>query len=153
MKAAGVAQALLEPSHLVVIPLVIIAKKVQQAVKGKHPKFGREAVPGLRRLAARNSKRDHHIAQLPWFIRWKRQNIRRRILPSIPAVEIAYAPVGNDGDGDSPPGARGRNRLKPVRQPGGTDARRQHDGDSETAADGVTKPGLWRAASSRRHRP
>jgi hypothetical protein len=66
-----VAQALLEPSHLAAIPLVIIAKKVQQAVQGEHPKFRRQAVPGLGRLAARNSKRDHHIAQFPWLIRWK----------------------------------------------------------------------------------
>jgi hypothetical protein len=50
---------------------VIIAKKVQQAVQGEHPKFRRQAVPGLGRLAARNSKRDHHIAQFPWLIRWK----------------------------------------------------------------------------------
>jgi len=71
-----VAQALLEPPHLAVIPLVIIAKKVQQTVKGKHPKFRRQAVPGVCRLAARNSKRDHHIAQFPWLIRRKRQNVR-----------------------------------------------------------------------------
>ena len=147
------AQALLEPSHLAAIPLVIIAKKVQQTVQGKHPKLGREAVPGKRGLAPRNSKRDHHIAKLPRFFRRKRQNIRRRILPSISPVEFTYARVGNDGNGDSPPCTRGRNGLKPAREPGRADARRQHDLVGETAADGVTRPGLWRAAPSRRHKP
>ena len=70
-KTALAAKPLLEPSHLTAIPLVIIAKKVQQTVQGKHPKFRGEAVPGLPRLATRNSKRNHHIAQLVRLIRRK----------------------------------------------------------------------------------
>ena len=110
-KAARVAQALFEPSHLAGIPLVIIAKKVQQTVEGKHPKFRREAMPGTSGLAARNSKRDHHIAQLTGLVSWKRQHIRRHIRPAVTTIENAYAPVGNDGDGHAPPCTRGRNRL------------------------------------------
>ena len=127
-KSTCATEPLLEPPHLTVIPLVIIAKKVKQAVQGKHPNLGRQAVPGLSRLPARNSKRNHDIAELPRLIRWKRQDIRRHVLSPIAAIERADTPIGNNGNGHGTSGARRRHRLEPAHQPCPY-SRRRDDGD------------------------
>jgi hypothetical protein len=57
------AQTTFDPGHPAVISLVIIAKKVQQAVKGKYPQLDLEGVPGLPRLPPRNSAGNHDFAE------------------------------------------------------------------------------------------
>jgi hypothetical protein len=56
------AQAPFEASHPAIIVLVIIAKKVQQAMQGQNPELDRAGVPGLPGLAARKSFSYHYIA-------------------------------------------------------------------------------------------
>jgi hypothetical protein len=56
------AQAPFQASHPAIIVLVIIAKKVQQAMQGQDPELNRARVPRLPGLAARKSFSDHDIA-------------------------------------------------------------------------------------------
>ena len=58
------AQSPLQASHPAIIVLVIIAKKMQQAMQRQHPQLDSERVPGLTGLAGRNSRSYHDIAQL-----------------------------------------------------------------------------------------
>jgi hypothetical protein len=71
LQPAEAPQALLESSHFAGVTLVIIAKKVQQAVQGKHPKLGGQAVPCGPRLPARHAVRNDDIPQLTRLIRGK----------------------------------------------------------------------------------
>ena len=57
------AQTTLDPGHAAVIPLVIIAKKMQQAVQSEHPQLDLDRVARLPGLAARNSAGDHDFAE------------------------------------------------------------------------------------------
>jgi hypothetical protein len=59
------AQTTFDPGHLAVISLVIIAKKVQQAVQPKYPQLDLGGVPGLPRLPPRNSAGNHDFAEIP----------------------------------------------------------------------------------------
>jgi len=57
------AQTTLDPGHPAAIPLVIIAKKVQQAMQSQHPKLNLNRVAGVPGLAARNSAGNHDFAE------------------------------------------------------------------------------------------
>ena len=89
MQSARPAQALFESSHFAVVALVIIAKKVQQPVQGKHPKFRGQAVPRRIGLTACNTKGDHDIAELAWLIRREREDIGRNVFAAIAAIQLA----------------------------------------------------------------
>ena len=93
------AQAAFQASHPAVIALVIIAKKVQQAMQGQHPQLDRERMAGLPRLTARNSCRNHDIAQFARLAGGKRQDVGRRVLAAISVVERTHARVRNHGHG------------------------------------------------------
>src|SRR5689334_93839 len=90
-KTARASQAPLEPPHLAVIPFVIIAKKVQQTVQGKHPKLCPQTVTCTTRLSPRNPKRDHHIAQHASFLGRERQHVRSRIFSTIASIEFLHS--------------------------------------------------------------
>ena len=57
------AQTTFDPGHPAVIPLVIIAKKVQQPVQRKDPQLDLNRMAGLPSLAARNSAGNHDFAE------------------------------------------------------------------------------------------
>ena len=57
------AQTTFDPGHPAVIPLVIIAKKVQQPVQREHPELDLNRMAGLPSLAARNSAGNHDFAE------------------------------------------------------------------------------------------
>jgi hypothetical protein len=87
------AQTTLDPGHPAVISLVIIAKKVQEAVKRKYPELGLDRVSGLKGLTPRNSAGNHDFAQKTGLVRGEREHVRRDILRTIPCVELANARV------------------------------------------------------------
>ncbi|MDO8795779.1 MAG: hypothetical protein Q7J25_14300 [Vicinamibacterales bacterium] len=87
--------------------LVIIAKKVQKAMQGQHPKLGLQGVAGLAGLAARNTHRNHDIAKKTLLLRGKRQDVGGRIFSAVLPVQRPHACVGHQGHGDFPSGTRG----------------------------------------------
>jgi hypothetical protein len=86
-ESALVAQSPLEASHPAVIALVIIAKKVQEAVQGQHAQLDGNRMTGLPGLTARNSSRNHDIAKFPGLSGGKRQHVGRSVLAEVSAVE------------------------------------------------------------------
>ena len=56
-------QTTFDPGHPAVISLVIIAKKVQQAVQSQDPQLDLNRMAGQPGLAARNPARNHDFAQ------------------------------------------------------------------------------------------
>ena len=65
MQAASHAKAPFQPSHSAIIVFVIIAKKVQEAMKREHSKLNLERVTRSDRLTGRNSRSNHDIAERP----------------------------------------------------------------------------------------
>jgi hypothetical protein len=57
------AQTTFDPGHPAVIPLVIIAKKVQQSVQREHPQLDLNRMAGLPSLTPRNSAGNHDFAE------------------------------------------------------------------------------------------
>jgi hypothetical protein len=108
VQAAAAAKAPLYSSHSTVIPLVIIAKQMQKAVQGEQPDLGLERMSGVERLAASHARRDHHIPQLSWLIRSKRQHIGHGALASVPAVQCPDTSIGQERNSERPSGAGGR---------------------------------------------
>ena len=108
------AQAPFQASHPAVIALVIIAKKVQQAMQRQHTKLDRQSMASLPGLTARNSSRNHDIAEFPGLPGRKRQHVGGSILTTVSLVECTHARVWNHchGDGTSRPG--GRHVLQPT---------------------------------------
>ena len=80
------AQTTFDPGHPAVIPLVIIAKKVQQTVKPEYPQFGLDGVPGLAGLSPCNSARNHDFAEKTGLVPAKREHIRGGILVTVSGV-------------------------------------------------------------------
>jgi hypothetical protein len=87
------AQTTLHPGHPAVISLVIIAKKVQQAVERKYPQLHLDRVAGLKGLTPRNSAGNHDFAQKAGLVGGEREHVRRGILRTVPGVELADARV------------------------------------------------------------
>src|ERR1044072_5107207 len=56
-------QTTLDPGHPAAISLVIIAKKMEQAVQSQHPELDLNRVAGLPGLAPRNPARNHDFAK------------------------------------------------------------------------------------------
>jgi hypothetical protein len=63
------AQTTLNPGHPAVISLVIIAKKVQQAVQCQHAQLDLNRVSRPSRLTPCNSAGNHDFAEKPRFVR------------------------------------------------------------------------------------
>ena len=115
------AQARLEAGHPAVIALVIIAKKVQQAVQRQHPKLGRRAdarpaAPDGRATPAAITT----SPSSPRLLGRKRQHVGRLRPCAVSAVERADARVGDHRDGHRAARAGRRDRCEPARQPGRT---------------------------------
>jgi hypothetical protein len=87
------AQSTLNPGHPAVISLVIIAKKVQQAVERKYSQLDLDRVPGLHSLAPRNPARNHDFAEKAGLVCREREHVRRGVLRPVPGVELANARV------------------------------------------------------------
>ena len=121
------AQAPFEASHPAVIVLVIIAKKVQQAMQRQHSKLDRDGMPGLPRLTARNSCRNHDIAEFPWLVGGKGQDVGSHVLASVSLIERAHARVRDHCHGDDTPRPGRRDLLKPPGQPRRAHRARAHD--------------------------
>jgi hypothetical protein len=130
-QTAPQAESPLEPSHLAIVTLVIIAKEVQEAVEGEDPEFGGQAVPGGGRLALRNAKRNHDIAEIPRLISRKGQDVGRCVFLPVSAIQLAHATVGHHGNGDRTPDARRRDRLEPTGQAGRPDPLGQDHRDTQ----------------------
>ena len=105
METALASQAEFQPSHPAIIVFVIIAKKVQQTMKGEHPKLSLHRVPRFDRLTGCNPSRDHDIAESARLACGKRQDVGCAIFPTKTAVEGAYAGIGDHRDGDRSAGA------------------------------------------------
>ena len=86
-QAATGAQPGLQPGHLACIALVIIAKKVQQAMQRQDAQLGLQRMPRLAGLAARDAGGNHDIAKLVRLGRRKRQHVRRPIFATVAAVQ------------------------------------------------------------------
>jgi hypothetical protein len=69
-------QTTLNPGHAAVIVLVIIAKKVQQAVQGQHPQFDLDRVASLPGLTPRNSARYHDFPEETGLLGREGQHVR-----------------------------------------------------------------------------
>ena len=83
------AQTTFDPGHPAVISLVIIAKKMQQAVKPEYPQLDLDGVPGLPGLSPRNSARNHDFAEKTGFVRAKREHVRGSIPGTVSRVQMA----------------------------------------------------------------
>ena len=90
---------------------MIIAKKVQQPVQGKHPKLGAKTMPGRSRLAPCNVQRNHDIAELAGLIGGKRQDVGGNVFVTIATIQLPHAMVRSYRNRDSTPRAGGRNPL------------------------------------------
>jgi hypothetical protein len=111
------AQTTLDPGHPAVIPLVIIAKKMQQAVQSQHPKLSLDWVAGASGLAARNSACDRDFAEKSRLLAGERQHVGRRILPPVPGVELPHPRVRDERHHH---GAACRSRSRGLQPPGQT---------------------------------
>jgi len=69
-------QTTLDPGHPAVISLVIIAKKVQQAVQSQNPQLDLDRMACLPGLAARNPARNDDFAQKTGLIGCEREHVR-----------------------------------------------------------------------------
>ena len=83
------AQTTFNPGHPAVISLVIIAKKMQEAVQPEYPQFDLDGVPGLPSLSPRNSARNHDFAEKTWLVGTEREHVRGRILGTVSGVQLA----------------------------------------------------------------
>ena len=101
------AQTTLDPGHPAVIPLVIIAKKVQQAVQGQHPQLDLDRVARLPGLTPRNSAGDHDFAEKTGLLSRERQHIGWGILSAVSGVELAHARVRDQRHDHRTPGRFG----------------------------------------------
>jgi len=86
-------QTTLDPGHPAVISLVIIAKKMQQAMQSQDPQLDLNRMPGVPGLAPRNPACNHDFAKKTGFLRGKRQHVRRGVLCPISCVEPADTPI------------------------------------------------------------
>jgi len=93
------AQAPFQASHPAIIVLVIIAKKVQQAMKGQHLQLDWQGVPGLLGLTGCNPRCDHDIAEISGFLSRERQHIGCRVFAAVLAVQRTHACVRNHRHG------------------------------------------------------
>jgi hypothetical protein len=131
--------------------LVIIAKKVQKAMQGQHPKLSLKGVPRVAGLPARNTYRNNDIAQklicsglaAPTRRRregGKRQDVGRRVFSAVLPVQRAHTGVGHKGHGDLPPRAGwrrgGEPRAKSRRPPASLGA--SACGDDDVDDEGAT---------------
>ena len=108
---------------------MIIAKKVQETVQGKHPKFSAEAVSGCSRLPFGDTQRDDDVAQIARLICWKRKDIRGCVLSPVTEIQLANTSVGHHGNGDCTSCAGRRHGLEPACQPSRTNPRWDDDVD------------------------
>ena len=115
-KPALAAQAPLQASHPAIIVLVIIAKKVQQAMQGQHPQLDRQRVAGLPGLTGRNSCCYHDIAEFAWLCRWKGEHVRYAVFVAVSVIERAHAGIGHERHRHLAASAGGGDALEPVRE-------------------------------------
>jgi hypothetical protein len=124
------AQAPFQASHPAIIVLVIIAKKMQQAMQSQDPELDRARVPRLPGLAAGKSFSNHDIAKIARLASGKREHVRYPVLAAVTAIQRADAGIGDNGHRHLAPGSGGCNGLQPVVQPRRTNsARRNHMDD------------------------
>ena len=83
--------------------LMIIAKKMKDAVQQQEIEFAGQREAGFRRIAGRGSGRDHHIAEeksfptdLFAFLLGKRDNIGRLVPLQVVPVDLADPPVADN---------------------------------------------------------
>lgn len=62
---AAPAEPGLQTGHATSVPLVIIAKEVQEAMQGQDAKLGPQGVARVGRLTARHPGGNHDVAQIP----------------------------------------------------------------------------------------
>ena len=93
------AQAPFQASHPAIIVLVIIAKKVQQAMQGQHPQLDRQGMPGLPGLTGRNPRRNHDIAEFAGLPGSKRQHVCYPVFAAVTMIQRADPGVRNDSHG------------------------------------------------------
>jgi hypothetical protein len=93
------AQSPLQASHPAIIVLVIIAKKVQQAMQRQHPQLDRQGMAGLTGLTGRNSRCNHDIAEFARLAGGKRQHVRYPVFAAVAVIQRADTGVRNDRHG------------------------------------------------------
>jgi hypothetical protein len=98
-ESALAAQSPLQASHPAIIVLVIIAKKVQQAMQGQHPQLDRQRMAGLTGLTGRNSRSYHDIAEFAGLPGAERQHVRYPVFTAVTVIQRADTGVWNDRHG------------------------------------------------------
>ena len=116
MEAALATKTPLYPRHLAIIPLMIIAKKVQQAVQGEYPQLDLHRVASPARLPAGHATRDDHVAKLPGLISGKRQHVGAPVFAQVAGIQCADPSIGCQRDRHGAAGTCGGDRLEPTRQ-------------------------------------
>ena len=111
------AQAPLQANHPAIIVLVIIAKKVQQAMQGQHPQLDGQGMAGLPGLTGRNSCSDHDIAEFTRLLGGERQHVCYPVFTSVTMIQRADTGIPHDRYRHLAAGASGCDGLEPVGQP------------------------------------
>jgi len=83
------AQTTFDPGHPAVVSLVIIAKKVQEAVEPEYAQLDLDGVTGPPRLSPRNSARNHDFAEKTGLADTEREHVRGSILGTVSGVQLA----------------------------------------------------------------
>ena len=126
-KATPSPQPCLQAGHapVVVRRVVIVAEKMEQAVKRENLELSGVRVAGGGRLTACDAGRDDEIAEKvrsglraprPWRRR-KRQDVRRLVFPAVASVESADLCVAGVGDGYAATRPSGGHGREPLTQP------------------------------------
>jgi len=147
------AQAPLQASHPAIIVLVIIAKKVQQAMQGQHPQLDCHGMAGLPGLTGCNSCSNHDIAEFTRLLGGERQHVCYPVFTSVTTIQRADTGIRHDRHRHLAAGAGGGHRLEPARQPRGPQGARSHDVDNQELRRRVGGGGRIRRRSRRRRMP
>jgi hypothetical protein len=121
----------LDAGHSACVVLVIIAKKVQQAVQCQHAQFRLKPVSRVARLTPRHAQPNHDISDVTGIVIREGKHVRYTVFASVTPVERANSRISNEHHGHGAARSDGSQRRKPSGQSRRTDAPAGHHLDRE----------------------